>query len=64
MAEREWMQVKGHRSGKELGWIPRDVLEGMGIDCSQATTWFTREQSEAIHAHREFERAVSEEPTP
>lgn len=67
---REWVQVShGYSHRAEVGWIPRDVLEGMGIDCSpldkqvptltgslgQGTVWFTREQSEKIHRHPEFE---------
>lgn len=64
MSGREWCEVRGWH-GPPKGWIPRDVLEGMGIDCSpldrrgalgkKATVWFTKEQSEAIHSHPEWE---------
>lgn len=61
----EWVQVRGWHKGE--GWIPRSVLDGMGIDTSpldrtdsgitgdrQGTVWFTREQSDAIHKHKAF----------
>ena len=61
----EWVQVRGWHKGE--GWIPRPVLEGMGINCSaldrtdsgitgdkQGTVWFTQEQADAIHKHKAF----------
>lgn len=54
-----------------VGWIPRYVLEEeFGIDCSpldhpgdlkkQGTVWFSKEQSENIHAHHLFEAESAE----
>lgn len=50
------------------GWIPRRVLEDMGIDCSpldhrevwmgkdeQGTVWFNEAQAKAIRNHPEFD---------
>jgi hypothetical protein len=60
----EWVQVMGWGE-KDPGWIPRRVLEDMGIDCSpldrrgdrgkQGTVWFTESQAKRIRDHREFE---------
>lgn len=63
--DREWVQVKGWGMRGEQGWIPRDVLEGIGVNClpldsrdacgRQGTVWFTAEQSQAIRLHAEWE---------
>lgn len=65
---REWVQIRSSRSGDGVGWIPRDVLESLGTDCSaldrrdsqgkQGTVWITREVSEAIRRHPHWEPTV------
>jgi hypothetical protein len=53
----EWLEVR--RNGRTVtGWVPRWVAEAEGVDCSQfdrpdgerGGTWFTREQSDRLHA--------------
>lgn len=58
---REWFEIKPsmpYGAGIE-GLIPRDVCEALGVDTSHfdngGTIWFTKEQSEAIHKHPEWE---------
>lgn len=69
---REWVEIRTWTAPS--GWIPRDVLEGMGIDCSpldrrdsygrQGTIWFKKEQSEAISRHPEWDPVREEGADP
>ena len=49
-----WAEVKGWFD-KVGGYIPHSALAELGIRLSEGTTWFTKEQSEAIHAHPRWE---------
>ena len=57
---REWVEIRRHASSLDTasGWIPRAVLEALGVDCSPLdrgdTLWFSRQQSAAMRAHREW----------
>lgn len=56
VTKREWLVVRSQAGSG--GEIPRDVVERMGMDVSVVDRggcfWFEREQSEAIHAHRDW----------
>lgn len=58
VSTREWF-VLGSWGGQQRGMIPRDVVEAMGIDCSAedrgGTTFFSKEQADALHAHRDWQ---------
>ncbi len=66
--EREWCEIEDSMSGgvffkrkRVRGYIPRDVLENeLGIDMSGRYTWFSREQSEVMHAHPEWRTELPE----
>lgn len=72
MSGREWVEIRGWgRPGYDQpgGWIPRDVLESLGVDCSpldrlvvgitgrqqQGTVFIPAEVSAAIRRHSEWE---------
>lgn len=62
VTKREWIQIRDWgKPGKNIGWIPRDVAERIGLDCSpldqipQGTVWIKAEQGEKIRKHREFQ---------
>jgi hypothetical protein len=56
----EWVEIARWGRDKDLGWIPRAVLEELGVDCSpldrdpQGTIWFTAKQAAAIRSHPRF----------
>ncbi len=71
----EWVEVSKW-GGRHPGWIPRYVLEGMGVDCSpldrretwlgketQGTVWFTASQAKEIRNHSRWED-TDEPPKP
>ena len=58
---REWFVIEPSTNGgvfqdrkPPTGYIPRDAVEAMGIDCSKKCLWFTAEQSAAMRAHPEW----------
>jgi hypothetical protein len=67
MPPREWMMVQS-QGRTTVGWIPRDVAERIGVDCSaldkrvknfagrevQGTVWIRSDHAAAIRNHREF----------
>lgn len=63
VGRREWFEISSVRKGP-LYLFPRDVLEAWGVDCSPAdsdprgTIWFSKEISERMHKHPEYEEVT------